>query len=112
MVRQQNTPDDTFHVETGHRDDGSNTIPVALYNSASLVAPVTDPRIDLISVDNLGVITITTGVEAPVPVAPAIPGGHLVLAEIYLRVGGTLILNNDDSVNHYITDRRPFLSLG
>jgi hypothetical protein len=77
-------------------------------NSALLVAPVSNPRIDTVAVDsaNSGAIVIYTGVEAATPVAPAVGTGKLKVAEIYHRVGETAIYDADTSGEGYITDAR------
>lgn len=111
LVHQQNTPDDTFRCEPGHWDTGTGIADVALFDSAPVTAPVVNPRIDLVSVDNTWAIIVTTGTEAPTPSVPNTPTGNIPLAYIFLRAWGTLILSEDDGVNHYIVDRRPFLSL-
>jgi len=73
--------------------------------SGVLIAPTTNPRIDLIYADTDGIIKVFTGVEAVTPVAPDY-NGKSGLAEITLTVGMTTIPVTS------ITDVRAFLSGG
>jgi microcystin-dependent protein len=83
----------------------------AVETSASVVAPVTDPRIDLIvmqvrDLDATGpagddtILVIVTGTEAASPVAPDVPDSAIPLAQIALTVGQTSIIDAN------ITNRR------
>lgn len=74
--------------------------------SATFVAPVTNPRIDIMQISTAGVVSIKAGTENASPSAPSVDAGNLKLAEIYHRVGETSIKNTDDSTNGYITDSR------
>jgi hypothetical protein len=66
----------------------------AVFTSALLVAPVTNPRIDLVQGTLAGnTITVKTGVEAGSPVAPTVDAGSIALAEIALAVGHTQIID-------------------
>lgn len=76
----------------------------------SISAPIGNPRIDLVQAKLDGwVIEVKTGVESGSPVAPGVDAGSIVLAEIYTRVGMTVIKDVDDTVNGYIVDVRGFL---
>lgn len=80
----------------------------ALWTSALIVAPSTNPRIDLVELTlNVGVV-VKTGTEAGSPSAPALDANSIALGEVYCRVGMTNIKDADDSTNGYITDRRAF----
>lgn len=50
-------------------------------------------RIDLISCDYNGAITVTAGTAAASPVAPAIPANSIMLAMVYVSAGATTITN-------------------
>lgn len=79
--------------------------------SAVMVAPVSNPRIDKICLDVNGAITVTTGVEGAVPAVPATPASSYVLATVYHRVGETSIKTTDDSTNGYVyADLRVFFN--
>jgi hypothetical protein len=75
----------------------------------TVVAPVTNPRIDLIYVDQLGVIAVQTGTEAASPVAPAAPTDTLGLWQIYNTTAQTSIKDTDDATNGYLTDVRAYI---
>jgi hypothetical protein len=76
----------------------------------SIGVPATDPRIDLVQATLTDwAIEVKTGAESATPVAPTVDTGAIALAEIYTRVGMTVIKDVDDSVNGYITDVRGFV---
>lgn len=69
--------------------------------SATIVAPVSNPRIDLVVVDaGTGIMSIVTGTPAATPAPPALPAGKLPIAQILLQTSTTTITNS------LITDRR------
>lgn len=82
----------------------------AAATSGLMTAPLTNPRVDKVSIDASAAIVITTGVEAASPSTPATPAGNLAIATIYHRVGETSIKNTDDSSNGYITDVRTWIN--
>lgn len=62
--------------------------------TATFVAPVTNPRIDRIVIDMVtGIYSIIAGTEAASPAAPAITAGKLPCAQVSLSVGITQITN-------------------
>jgi hypothetical protein len=65
----------------------------AAANTATMVAPVANPRIDRIVISSAGVVSIVEGTEAAAPVAPATPSGHFSLATVLHAVGEATILN-------------------
>lgn len=91
----------TVRVAAGALFVASALVENAIQVSGALVAPVVNPRIDRVVIDQLsGVASIIGGVEAAVPVAPALPAGKLPIAEISLAVGLVAI------TNALITDKR------
>lgn len=80
--------------------------PVALRTTATktFIAPVTNPRIDVIQIDQEGNIEVKAGTEHASPTAPTVDADALKLAEIYCRTGMTSIKNTDDASNGYITN--------
>ena len=78
--------------------------------TAEVVPPGTHGRIDLVQA-NLATwsITVKTGAEAAVPVAPTADDGAIGLAWLVLRPGMTSIKDTDDTVNGYVVDVRSFL---
>lgn len=110
LVHEQASPNMTVYVEPGVAYVGATRVIYAGGNSPSITNPVTNPRIDLITIDSAGTIAVTAGTEAASPSAPAYPANKLVLAEIYLRTTGTTIRDTDQGSGHYIkNDVRPFL---
>lgn len=114
IPHEQETPNNTVKVEYGRwvrNNPTRDIVEFATQSSSGLTAPSVNPRIDLISSDTSGNLVITGGSEAVSPTPPALPDGHLEIGHVYLRVGGTVIKDedNDDSTNHYIIDRRPFI---
>jgi hypothetical protein len=73
--------------------------------SSTLIAPTSNPRIDVVYVDTDGIVKVYTGTEAATPVAPGY-NGKTALAEITLTVGMTTITKAS------IKDVRAFLSGG
>lgn len=73
--------------------------------SLSFVAPVSESRIDVLCVDpsDRTHVYIEEGVQDTPPVAPAVTGDYIPVAEIYHRVGETTIEDADDATNGYIT---------
>lgn len=89
------------NISTGRLFRNGSITEVAAQTTGALTAPAGDPRIDLVSIDQItGVVTVTGGVEAASPTRPAIPAGQLPLFEILLTVGMTEIVITD------ITDLR------
>lgn len=107
-VAAQDPADMTLHVFPGVAIVDGTIVKYAGGDTGSFSAPASNPRIDIVSIDAGGTINITQGVEAGSPTAPAYPSDETVLAEIYLRVGCTEILNADDASEAYIyRDSRP-----
>ncbi len=107
-VVAQDTPGLTLKVNPGVAIVDGTIVKYAGGNTGTFVAPVSDDRIDIVSIDAGGTINITQGVEDASPVAPAYPADETVLCEVYLRPGCTEILNEDDSAEAYLyLDSRP-----
>lgn len=110
MPHAQSTPDLTIKVENGYVYFNSSFVAFAGGNSPSFTAPVTNPRIDVLSIDPSGTLVRTAGTENASPVAPEVPDGNLPICRVYNRVGQTLINDSDTGSNGYIqTDLRPYL---
>lgn len=118
-VTAQDTPDMTVQVE-GDNDrayvSGNTALDYAGGNSGTFSNPPTTgyKKIDILTLDSSGTLGITAGTEhATTPVPPTYPSDKIVLAEIYLREGGTVIKNTDDSTNGYIYKARtPLFNMG
>ncbi len=66
-------------------------------NSGTFTAPTTNPRIDDLSMSASNVLVITQGTEAASPTAPTTPAGNFPIAQIFLRVGMTTIVDRENS---------------
>jgi hypothetical protein len=112
LTHQQTTPGMTLYVEPGTYYIGTTRIIIAGGSTPTFTAPVTYPRIDLVTADSTGTIAIVQGTEASTPVAPAYPSNKVVLCEVYNVVGETALydLVNEVSGQGYISnDVRPFV---
>lgn len=102
-VQAQGTPSMTIDVTAG----GAIVIghPTALREDITItfVAPVGNPRIDTVQIDQDGVVSVKTGTPAGSPSAPAADADALKLAEVYITTAATSIKDTDDSTNGYIT---------
>ncbi len=111
LVHQQATPGMTLYIEPGVAYVGATRVIYAGGSTPSMTAPVSNPRIDLITIDSTGTIAVTTGTENASPVAPTYPASKLVLAEVYHRVSETALYDTDQGgTTGYIShDVRPVL---
>lgn len=80
---------------------------IASQVTPAFTAPVTDPRIDRIVIDQrTGLLSVVAGAEAATPVAPAIPAGQVPVAQVRLEPGDIAI------TAAMITDERDAPRLG
>ena len=93
-VAQQSTPNMTVQVTAGLVNTGTAITSVAAQNSATLVAPVTNPRIDVIVLNSSNVVTVRAGTEAASPAIPAHLATDTPLAYITLATTTTTITNS------------------
>lgn len=106
-VEAQASPDMTVKVNPGVAlVSGQIAAVVSTTNTDTIIAPATNPRIDIIQVAQDGTVSVKSGAEAGSPSAPSVDSNNQKLAEIYLRVGATSIKDTDDASNGYITDSR------
>ena len=78
----------------------------------AVTAPVSNPRIDVLTMDNSGTLAWTTGTENASPVAPTYPINKMPICEIRNVVGQTSINDNENQVSgqgFILNDVRPFL---
>lgn len=110
QVFEQDTPDMTVQVLSGTGIVSFQTVSLNSDTSTgTMTAPTTNPRIDIVQIDQYGAISVKTGSEAGSPSAPTVDANKMKLAQIYHRVGSTSIKDTDDSTNSYITDSRVFI---
>lgn len=102
------TPDMTILCDAGAISfAGQVPTIVGQQTSATITAPATNPRNDLVVIDaNTGVMSIITGTEAASPADPAVTEGKIPVARIALATSTTTITNAN------ITDlRAPVLAV-
>jgi microcystin-dependent protein len=83
-------------------------------STSTFTAPVSHPRIDLVTINSSGALALVTGTEASSPSVPSYPVGVTVLAQIYHVVSETALYDNDNqqSGQGYIyLDARPFFNV-
>lgn len=96
----QGSPDMTVAVAAGQARVGGYFPYVSGQNATISAADSTLARIDIISVNYNGTITVTAGTAAASPVAPALPANNALLAQVYVPAADTAIGSNQ------ITDKR------
>ena len=98
IARQADTPDMTFKVSAGILQYDITLINKAEQAMSALTAPITDPRIDRVVIDELtGTSSVIAGAEAVSPVPPALTAGKIAIAKILLTVSMTEITDSDIS---------------
>lgn len=102
-VTAQGSPDMTVAVAAGVIKVGAVVVAVTSGNVTIGTADGTNPRFDLITVNNSGTKACTAGTAAASPVFPAIPSNSVVLAAVYVPASDTTIATNQ------ITDKRNLL---
>jgi hypothetical protein len=106
-AHEQTPPDATVAVDAGHIFDRTALIEVPAQTTGVITAPVGNPRIDRVVVDQAtGLVSVVTGVAAASPVPPAIPAGKVPVARLDLDPKTSAITNAE------ITDERDFSMLG
>ncbi len=105
-VTAQGSPDMTVAVASGVVSVAGVRVSVTGANSTIGTADGTNPRFDMITVNNSGTIATTAGTAASVPELPNIPSNSVVLALIFVPASDTTIATNQ------ITDKRVFISNG
>lgn len=93
-VTAQGTPDMTLAVAAGTVHVGNTTCDVAAGNVTIPTAHATNPRFDLVVVNNSCTKSVTAGTAAASPVFPSIPANSVVLAAIYVPANDTAIASN------------------
>lgn len=72
------------------REDGAVIAIAAVLNQALTAADVTNPRVDLIHVDNVtGVVAKTDGTAAATAIPPLLPAGKTQVATVRVAAGAT-----------------------
>mgnify|MGYP000861097264 CR=1 FL=1 len=105
-VTAQTTPDMTLAVAAGSIKVANAIVSVASGNVTITTAHASNPRFDLVVVDNTGAKSVTAGTAAASPVFPAIPANSVVLAAVYVPANDTAINSNQ------IIDKRVVMTAG
>ncbi len=103
-----------LYIESGIFYVGITQVVFGGASTAAFVAPSTNPRIDIVTIDSSGTLLITQGTENASPVAPTYPTGKLVICEVRNVVGETAIYDNSNQQTGqgYISkDARGFASV-
>ena len=87
----QGTPDMTVAVAAGQARIQGYFPYFTAANATITAADSTNPRIDIISINYNGTVTVTAGTAAGAPVAPSIPANNILLAQVYVSAGVTSI---------------------
>lgn len=112
LAHEKSTPDMGLTVEAGLLWVGSTLVNYAGGDSSSITNPISNPRIDVLQIDNAGTLSWVTGTEAASPTVPTATTGKVPLCAVYLRTTGTTIRDTDQGSGHYIyRDMRPVIVL-
>lgn len=87
----QGSPDMTYAVAAGTVAIGGVTAAVTAANVTVTTANATNPRVDLIVVDNTGAKSVVAGTAAANPVPPAIPANSICLYTVYVAANDTTL---------------------
>lgn len=93
---EENSPAMTVRLDAGRLwdVDGQSLTEVAAQSSGTITAPTTNPRKDIVYIDQTsGVVGVATGTEAVSPSDPAVPTGKIPVARVTLATSTTAITN-------------------
>jgi hypothetical protein len=109
QVEAEDTPSMTVVITKGSAHVSSQ--PVRLFEDVEITftAPVSDPRIDTIQIDQFGSVNAKLGAEDSSPTAPAVDADCLLLATVVHATAETNIKDADDSTNGYIVPAQVYL---
>ena len=106
---EQSTPDMTVRLDAGSifNVDTDDLTEVAAQSTATITAPSTNPRNDIVYIDEAtGTVGVVAGAEAASPADPAIPAGKIPVARVSLTTSTSTI------TNAILSDLRPALVNG
>ena len=101
-----------FYIQDGAYYVGATRVLYTGGVTPTFTAPVSNPRIDLVTADSSGTIALVTGTESATPSVPSYPLNKAVLAEIYHVVGETALYDNENQQageGYVLNDVRPTL---
>lgn len=102
-----------------HRHVAFQRQPLQFTGSASplVTAPISDPRIDILTIDKAGTLAWVQGSENATPVAPwgLVPNDVIPICEIYCKTTMDKVLDYDDkdsdtNQGYILADVRPFIT--
>lgn len=100
------TPNMTVKVDAGSFQTGITRVSQAQQTTAVLTAPTTNPRNDLLVIDQTsGALSVVAGTPASSPADPAIPSSKIAVGRVRMRVG--MNATTDPITNADIDDLRP-----
>ena len=100
-----------LYVEDGTYYIGITRVLFTGGSTPTVTAPVSNPRIDVLTADSSGTLAWTTGTENASPVAPTYPAGKVPVCELYNVVSETALYDNENqqaSQGYILNDVRPF----
>jgi hypothetical protein len=103
-----------LYVEDGTYYIGGVQVKFLGGSTPTVTAPVSHPRIDVLTIDTSGTLAWTTGTESSSPAVPTYPSGKVPICELYNVVSETALYDteNEQSGEGYVqADVRPFTSL-
>jgi hypothetical protein len=81
--------------------------------TSTVTAPSTNPRIDVLTIDNTGTLAWTTGTENASPTPPTYPANKVAIWELYNVVAETQLLGNENQASgqgYIYNDVRPIVT--
>jgi len=84
-------------------------------STPTAAGPVSNPRIDVLTIDTSGTLAWTTGTENASPSAPAYPANKLAICELYNVVSETALYDNENQQSgqgYILNDVRPSVTAG
>lgn len=104
-----------LYVEPGNYFVGNTRVSFLGASTPTIVAPVSNPRIDLVCLNSAGSVSVVTGVEGASPAVPTYPLDKVVVAEVMNIVAETALYDfgNQQASQGYIqNDIRPYIRAG
>mgnify|MGYP007071602968 CR=1 FL=1 len=103
LVSEQSSPDMTLKVNPFSGTFLDKIVNYTGGNTATLTAPVSNPRIDLVVYDTTGsAMAVRAGSESASPSEPTPTDGDIVLASVYHTTTETSLKERNDGTNGYI----------
>jgi hypothetical protein len=98
----QSSPDMTVLVKAGQGFLGHKRVEIADTNSGTFTAPVSNSRIDVVSMTSTGGLIITQGTATVSPVIPNFPNNNIPICAVWLHHDSTVINNTSTGTQGYI----------